>query len=113
VTVESATLHLADASLYFERRGSGPPLVVVHGSWDDHRTWDGVVGELSGSFTTVAYDRRGHGRSSAPPGQGRIGEDVADLAAVIDGLGLAPANLVARPSCSSTCATGTISCAGR
>jgi pimeloyl-ACP methyl ester carboxylesterase len=39
----------------------------------------------------LAYDRRGHSQSQRPGGQGSIREDVADLAALIEHLGLAPA----------------------
>lgn len=63
--------------------GDGEPLVLVHGSFDDLHAWDRVVPLLSDGFRVVAYDRRGHGRSTCPPGQGRIDEDVDDLAAVV------------------------------
>lgn len=67
------------------------PLLLVHGSWGSHNTWDPVVAGLSQHFRVVAYDRRGHSASSCPPCQGSFREDVADLAALIERLGLAPA----------------------
>lgn len=73
-----------DARLHVEVTGAGDHLVLVHGSFDDLHAWDLVVPLLAERFTVVAYDRRGHGRSTCPPGQGRIDDDVADLAAVID-----------------------------
>jgi pimeloyl-ACP methyl ester carboxylesterase len=79
--------------LHYERSGTGEPLVLVHGSWVDCRVWDGVVPLLSRSFEVVAYDRRGHGRSSCPLGQGSICDDVDDLAALIDFLALRPAHV--------------------
>jgi pimeloyl-ACP methyl ester carboxylesterase len=81
------------ASLYYELSGSGPPLVFVHGSWGDHHNWDRVVPAFAESFTVLAYDRRGHSASTAPEGQGSVRDDVADLAALIEGLELAPANV--------------------
>ena len=68
--------------------GSGPPIVLVHGSLDDHRAWERIVRALAGSHMVVTYDRRGHGGSSCPPGQGRISEDVEDLAGVLCALKL-------------------------
>ncbi|WP_028925401.1 alpha/beta fold hydrolase [Pseudonocardia acaciae] len=68
--------------------GSGPPIVMVHGSLDTHRAWDRVVPLLADSYQVVTYDRRGHGASTCPPGQGRIGEDRDDLAGLISALGL-------------------------
>ena len=80
--------------LYYEEAGSGQPLVLVHGSWTDLRSWDMVVPSLAERFRVVTYDRRGHSRSERPAGQGSVHEDVADLAAVIESLGLAPAHVI-------------------
>jgi pimeloyl-ACP methyl ester carboxylesterase len=73
--------------------GSGPPIVLVHGSLDDHQVWERIVPGLAESHKVVTYDRRGHGASSCPPGQGQISEDVEDLAGVLRILKL-PAPLV-------------------
>ncbi|WP_028659591.1 alpha/beta fold hydrolase [Nocardioides insulae] len=70
---------------------TSPPLVLVHGSWGSHHNWDPVVTALSRHLRVLTYDRRGHSESSAPPGQGSFTEDVADLAALIERLGVGPA----------------------
>lgn len=78
--------------MHYELQGNrGIPLVLVHGSWDSRDDWSEVVSPLAGSYRVLAYDRRGHSRSERPPGQGSVREDVADLAALIEHLGLAPA----------------------
>jgi pimeloyl-ACP methyl ester carboxylesterase len=78
--------------LAYEISGTGEiPLVLVHGSWLSRRTWDPIVPALAKSFRVVTYDRRGHSESEAPSGQGSVREDVADVAALIEHLGLAPA----------------------
>src|SRR5262245_50389986 len=77
--------------LYCELAGTGAPLVLVHGSWTDHRSWDAVTPGLAESFRVLHYDRRGHSRSERPSDQGSIEEDVADLAALIVHAGCAPA----------------------
>jgi len=64
---------------------------MVHGSWGSHHNWDLVAPGLAESFRVITYDRRGHSESERPPGQGSIHEDVADLAALIEHLDLAPA----------------------
>lgn len=76
---------------YEDSGTSGPPIVLVHGSWGSHHNWDLVAPKLSGSFRVVAYDRRGHSKSERLPGQGSIHEDVDDLAALIEHLDLSPA----------------------
>ena len=80
--------------LHHRSDGAGPPVVLVHGSWDDLHGWDRLVPHLTGTHRVVRYDRRGHRGSDSVPGQGRIGEDVDDLAGVLSGLGLAPAHVV-------------------
>ncbi len=78
--------------LGYEMSGTGEiPLVMVHGGWESRRNWDWVVPHLAESFRLLTYDCRGHGESEQPSGQGSIHEDVADLAALIEQLGLAPA----------------------
>jgi pimeloyl-ACP methyl ester carboxylesterase len=82
-------------TLFHEVTGSGEPLVLVHGAWVDHTTWDQVVPLLAESFQVVTYDLRGHGRSHLePPDAGTVHDDVADLAALVEHLDLGAANLV-------------------
>jgi pimeloyl-ACP methyl ester carboxylesterase len=80
--------------LYWEAHGEGAPVVLVHGSWGDHRNWDAVVPALARSFRVTTYDRRGHSQSERPDAQGTLDEDVADLAALIVANDLAPAHVV-------------------
>ncbi|MEU6582434.1 alpha/beta hydrolase [Nocardia sp. NPDC046763] len=80
--------------LHYQTSGHGEPVVLVHGSWDDHHGWDDVVPYLEPHLTVIRYDRRGHGRSDCPPGQGRIGEDVDDLAGLVQHLGHGPVHVV-------------------
>lgn len=80
--------------LYYEEAGSGQPLILVHGSWTDHHSWNLVAPSLAKRFRVVIYDRRGHSQSERPTGQGSLDEDVADLAALTRDLGLAPAHVI-------------------
>ena len=88
ITVNGVRIAYADSG------GTGIPLVLVHGSWGSHHNWDPVVPGLAEHFRVVTYDRRGHSDSERPVGQGHCSEDVADLAALIERLGLAPAWVV-------------------
>ncbi len=76
----------------YDLSGDGDvPLVLVHGSWGSHHVWDLAVARLVQSFRVLTYDRRGHGESERVDGQGSVHEDVDDVAALIEHLGLAPA----------------------
>lgn len=89
-----ATVNANGVGLHYEIAGAGIPVVLVHGSWNSHHSWDLVFPALAQSFRVLSYDRRGHGRSQLPAGQGSVREDVADLAALIEQLGLEPAWIV-------------------
>ena len=71
----------------YERRGEGPPLVLVHGTGIDHSYWDPVAPELERRFTVTSVDRRGRGRSgdTAPYAIQREFEDVVALIESIPG----------------------------
>ena len=52
----------------YERVGSGPPLVLLHGYvGDGATTWRRQLDGLSDEFTVVAWDAPGAGRSADPP----------------------------------------------
>lgn len=78
--------------LYYEMHGAGSiPVVLVHGSWDSHSSWEPIVPCLARDFRVVIYDRRGHSYSNSPPNSGCITDDVDDLAELFDELKLCPA----------------------
>ncbi|MET9616311.1 alpha/beta fold hydrolase [Kitasatospora indigofera] len=86
-----AVIRANGVALYYEIRGAGPSVVLVHGSWGDADCWERVAPGLAEQCTVVTYDRRGHSRSEEVLTQGSVHEDAADLAGLIEGLGLAPA----------------------
>ena len=52
----------------YERAGSGPVLVLLHGYvGDGPTTWRRQLDGLADEFTVVAWDAPGAGRSSDPP----------------------------------------------
>jgi pimeloyl-ACP methyl ester carboxylesterase len=74
----------------YERAGSGPPLVLVHGYVGDGPTlWRSQLDELSDEFTVVAWDAPGAGGSSDPDEAFGITGYADCLAGFIDVLGLA------------------------
>ena len=53
--------------LVYRVAGSGPPLLLVHGLFEDSLTWRKVTRILARSHTVIAPDLLGHGESDAPP----------------------------------------------
>jgi len=58
---------VAGLSLAYRRAGNGPPLVLLHGAYEDRRFWGRQLSELSDEFTVVALDAPGFGGSDDPP----------------------------------------------
>jgi len=74
-------------SLSFDRFGSGPPLVLVHGSFSDHRSnWGQVMPSLAERFTVYAVARRGRGDTTATEGHS-VEDEATDIAAMIETIG--------------------------
>lgn len=83
------TVQTGDVETYYEQRGDGPPVVLVHGAVLDHAQWDEQVAALSEAYTTVAYDVRGHGRTGGSARRSYWFDLFAeDLRALIAGLDL-------------------------
>jgi len=71
-----------------QRSGAGPPLVLVHGSINDHTNWEPLLPVLEEHFTIYALDRRGHGESDPVDGATyALEREFEDVAAVIDAVG--------------------------
>lgn len=59
--------------------GSGAPLLLLHGWALDRRVWEPQLEALAGQFQVIALDRRGFGRSAAPPDLAREIDDLLIL----------------------------------
>lgn len=77
--------------LYYEAAGSGPALVLIHAGIADLRMWDPQAAALAERYTVVRYDCRGFGRTRTEPVPF---SNRADLAALLDHLGIARAALL-------------------
>jgi 3-oxoadipate enol-lactonase len=79
---------LGSRSLYYERRGSGDPLLLVQGMAGHHAVWgERFLDRLADDFDVVAYDHRGVGQSTEVPGDFSIADLARDAVAVLDGVG--------------------------
>jgi len=67
----------------FWQTGSGPPLVLVHGTPADHTRWEPLLGYLEPHFSVCAIDRRGRGASGDAPSYA-LEREFEDAAAVVD-----------------------------
>lgn len=89
-------LTLDDVCLDYHDAGHGKPLVLVHGSASDHRTFSAQHEVFSRRFRTIVYSRRYHWPNDPIP-DGRdysMMEHVEDLQKILTKLDLGPVHLV-------------------
>lgn len=79
---------IRDLHIAYERRGAGPPLVLLHGAVSDSRWWRRQIDDLSDELTVVAWDAPGCGRSSDPPEDFQLSDYADCLADLILRIGL-------------------------
>jgi pimeloyl-ACP methyl ester carboxylesterase len=77
--------------LFYQVKGAGPPIVLIHGGQLDSRMWDDQLDVLAKHFTVVRYDVRGYGGSYQPD---QLYSDAEDLAGLLDYLKIQKAHLV-------------------
>jgi pimeloyl-ACP methyl ester carboxylesterase len=89
-------IDVGGAKLFYSERGSGEPVLFVHGIPTDYRAWNGQTEEFSKRYRTVAVSRR-----YASPNERKgdlldstVDNNAADLKSIIEKLGLAPVHLV-------------------
>ncbi len=73
-------------AIAFRREGAGRPLLLVHGTTADHRSWAQVTPLLAADCTVYALDRRGRGESGDETDYS-LKREAEDIAAVVEGIG--------------------------
>lgn len=80
------TLSVRGTELRCVDRGTGLPLLLVHGFPLDHTMWAAEIDELSSRYRVIAPDLRGFGKSPAQGEKVTMAEFADDLAALVDAL---------------------------
>src|ERR671935_269536 len=86
------SIEMNGATLYYEERGTGTPVVLIHGGLVSSAMWEPVLPQLGGDFRVITPDSRGprrgrgslevnapRGRSPVAGARGADGTDVARL----------------------------------
>ncbi len=72
--------------LYFSERGSGPPLLLVHGLMVTGEMFEPVIEHFAARHRVIVPDLRGHGRSRGLPPPYHAAQLASDLARLLDHL---------------------------
>jgi pimeloyl-ACP methyl ester carboxylesterase len=86
------------ARLYYEERGSGTPILGIHGGGSSAVFWEDAAERLSKLGRTIVYDRRGSNRSERPEPYDvtSIREQADDALGLLGALDAEPAILIGR-----------------
>jgi pimeloyl-ACP methyl ester carboxylesterase len=79
-----------ELDVWFAGDPANPPILLLHGFPESHRTWRHQMAGLADRFWCIAPDQRGYAGSSKPAGleSYRINALVADIFALADTLGI-------------------------
>lgn len=81
-------------SMYYETRGSGPPVLLLPGLGLEVGEITRLLDALASRCAVTAADNRGCGRTSQPPGPYSIPQMADDAAALVERLGLSGATVL-------------------
>lgn len=83
-------------SYYYDEKGQGSPLVLLHGFMGSSADWTALSGKVAGDFRTLAIDLPGHGRSASPVLSQRYSMDAAarDIVTLLEKLEIKQINLL-------------------
>jgi hypothetical protein len=94
---------LGDLHMYYEINGAGPRLLFASGTGGDLRVRPNVFdGPLAKRFEVLAYDQRGLGQTTKPPGRYRMQDYADDAARLLDHLGWGPVPVIGSAHTRST-----------
>ena len=84
--------------IYYEERGSGQPILGIHGAGSSAVFWEDAADRLAELGRVITYDRRGSNRSERPDAyeSTTVQEHAADALALLRALDAEPAILLGR-----------------
>jgi pimeloyl-ACP methyl ester carboxylesterase len=77
-----------ESPLYFTERGSGPPLLLIHGLLVSGEMFEPVIEHFATRHRVIVPDLRGHGRSRGLPPPYTAAQLASDLSRLLDHLGI-------------------------
>lgn len=81
------TVRIHGHDVSYRMAGEGPAILLIHGIAGSSTTWKSVMPALADSYTVIAPDLLGHGRSAKPRGDYSLGayaSGIRDLLTVLD-----------------------------
>jgi pimeloyl-ACP methyl ester carboxylesterase len=87
-------LRSGDAEIFYEVRGNGPPVVLLHPFPSHHEFWHPVAAALESRYRLILPDLRGHGDSEIGEGPALMAKHASDIGRVLDAAGAGKAAFI-------------------
>ncbi|MCM3617229.1 alpha/beta hydrolase [Sutcliffiella horikoshii] len=84
----------SDVSLFYEDKGVGQTVVLLHGFCGSHAYWKYVMDELTTYYRVIAIDLRGHGQSAVSEESFTINDMAEDVKLLLDSLEIEQASII-------------------
>src|SRR3954469_8039875 len=93
---EVKVVRAGDVDLHYVEQGNGVPVIFVHGSVDDYRSFEPQLEPLSPRYRVISYSRRYNfpNAQSVPSGSHSALVEAVDLANLLKAIGAHPAHVV-------------------
>lgn len=94
--VQTKKIRVNGVALNYIERGKGTPVVFVHGTLEDYRSWDGQIEAFSKNYRVISLSRRYHYPNAWTKDSTdfSVANHARDLAAFLKALKLPPVHLV-------------------
>ena len=83
-----------EIQIYYQVKGKGIPLLLIHGLGSSSRDWEMQVDQFSKHFLVIMVDLRGHGQTDKPSGPYSMSTFALDVAHLLEGLDYYPAHIL-------------------
>lgn len=93
---KTGKINVNGLSFAFVEEGSGPPLILIHGSVSDYREWSKQIGPFAQKYRVIAISRRYHWPNESPTAaaDASVERQTDDLAAIMKELNISSANII-------------------
>src|SRR5256714_15249970 len=88
LTNTGQTIRVNGIEMYYEVRGEGEPLVLLHGGGGVGANWRLIFKEPPAGVQLIVPDLRGHGGSTNPTGEFTLRQLALDVFALLDHMGV-------------------------
>lgn len=94
-SAETGFLKVPGANLYYEVRGSGPTLLMIHGGTGEAGVFAPIAPLLSARYRVITYDRRGSSRSTldGPVDEVQVADQADDARHLLEHFGIGPSHV--------------------